>query len=173
MPSVSWLQSQTAPLAGHIDPERTAEEGMSRSPIMVARHYGGSVSMWRSIQAEHVARLDREVPPDRPSRGSRPVHRGVAPRGPHLMLRARSSHSVEVRFAPKTGRKNDSHLWAPAQHWSTKALCPVTGEMIDLSELPATEMAGQLARPTGDIGVAVGDYMTNLNSRLISARIRS
>ena len=42
-------------------------------------------------------------------------------------------------------------------------------EIIDLSQLPATEIAGQLARPTGDIGVAVGDYMTNLNSRLIGA----
>jgi SAM-dependent methyltransferase len=41
--------------------------------------------------------------------------------------------------------------------------------MVDLTQLPAAEMAGQLARPTGDIGVAVGDYMTNLNSRLISA----
>ena len=41
--------------------------------------------------------------------------------------------------------------------------------MIDLSQLSAAEMAGQLARPTGEVGVAVGDYMTNLNSRLISA----
>jgi SAM-dependent methyltransferase len=41
--------------------------------------------------------------------------------------------------------------------------------MVDLGQLPAAEMAAQLARPTGDIGVAVGDYMTNLNSRLIGA----
>jgi ubiquinone/menaquinone biosynthesis C-methylase UbiE len=40
--------------------------------------------------------------------------------------------------------------------------------MIDLGQLPPAEMAAQLARPTGDIGVAVGDYMTNLNSRQIA-----
>jgi SAM-dependent methyltransferase len=41
--------------------------------------------------------------------------------------------------------------------------------MTDLGRLPAAEMAAQLARPTGDIGVAVGDYMNDVNSRLITA----
>src|SRR4051812_15780518 len=41
--------------------------------------------------------------------------------------------------------------------------------MVDLSKIQAAEMAGQLARPSGEIGVAVGDYMNRLNSLLISA----
>jgi SAM-dependent methyltransferase len=41
--------------------------------------------------------------------------------------------------------------------------------MTDLSQLPVAEMAAQLAHPSGDIGVAVGDYMTDVNSRLITA----
>jgi SAM-dependent methyltransferase len=41
--------------------------------------------------------------------------------------------------------------------------------MIDLAQLPAAEMAAQLGRPTGDIGVAVGDYMNRINADLIKA----
>ncbi len=39
--------------------------------------------------------------------------------------------------------------------------------MVDLSRLPAPEFAAQLAQPSGKIGLAVGDYMSGLNSRLI------
>jgi ubiquinone/menaquinone biosynthesis C-methylase UbiE len=39
--------------------------------------------------------------------------------------------------------------------------------MVDLSRLSATELAAQLARPSGEIGLAVGDYMASLNGRLI------
>jgi arsenite methyltransferase len=41
--------------------------------------------------------------------------------------------------------------------------------MVDLAQLPAPEIAAQLARPTGEIGVAVGDYMNRINARLIGA----
>ena len=41
--------------------------------------------------------------------------------------------------------------------------------MVDLAQIPAAEMAGQLARPTGEIGIAVGDYMNRINSRLTNA----
>jgi len=41
--------------------------------------------------------------------------------------------------------------------------------MVDLAQLPAAEMAAQLARPTGEIGIAVGDYMNRINSRLTNA----
>jgi SAM-dependent methyltransferase len=41
--------------------------------------------------------------------------------------------------------------------------------MVDLTQLPAAEMAAQLARPTGEIGVAVGDYMNRINARLTAA----
>ena len=41
--------------------------------------------------------------------------------------------------------------------------------MVDLAQLPAADIAAQLARPTGEIGIAVGDYMNRINSRLISA----
>ncbi|HXV23200.1 MAG TPA: class I SAM-dependent methyltransferase [Alphaproteobacteria bacterium] len=41
--------------------------------------------------------------------------------------------------------------------------------MVDLSRLSAPELAAQLARPSGEIGLAVGDYMTSLNGRLITA----
>jgi ubiquinone/menaquinone biosynthesis C-methylase UbiE len=41
--------------------------------------------------------------------------------------------------------------------------------MVDLSQLPASQFAAQLARPSGEVGVAVGDYMKQLNGRLIMA----
>jgi ubiquinone/menaquinone biosynthesis C-methylase UbiE len=41
--------------------------------------------------------------------------------------------------------------------------------MVDLAQLPAAALAAQLARPTGEIGIAVGDYMNRINSRLINA----
>ena len=41
--------------------------------------------------------------------------------------------------------------------------------MVDLAQLPAAEMASHLARPTGEIGIAVGDYMNRINSRTIAA----
>lgn len=41
--------------------------------------------------------------------------------------------------------------------------------MVDLAQLPAAEIAAHLARPTGEIGVAVGEYMNRINSRLIGA----
>lgn len=39
--------------------------------------------------------------------------------------------------------------------------------MVDLSRLSAPEFAAQLARPSGEIGLAVGDYMNKVNGRLI------
>jgi len=44
--------------------------------------------------------------------------------------------------------------------------------MVELDQLPAAEMAAQLARPAGEIGVAVGDYMNRLNARMIAAACR-
>ena len=41
--------------------------------------------------------------------------------------------------------------------------------MTDLAKLSPAEMAAQLGRPTGEIGIAVGDYMSRINSRLIDA----
>jgi SAM-dependent methyltransferase len=41
--------------------------------------------------------------------------------------------------------------------------------MVDLTELPAAEMAAQLARPTGEIGIAVGEYMHRINFSLNKA----
>jgi ubiquinone/menaquinone biosynthesis C-methylase UbiE len=41
--------------------------------------------------------------------------------------------------------------------------------MADLTQLPAAEMAMQLARPTGAIGIAVGDYMNRINAGLTNA----
>jgi hypothetical protein len=32
--------------------------------------------------------------------------------------------------------------------------------MVDSAQLSAADLAAQLDRPTGDIGIAVGDYMT-------------
>ena len=46
---------------------------------------------------------------------------------------------------------------------------PYAGDMVDLAQLPAAEMASHLARPTGEIGIAVGDYMNRINSRMIAA----
>ncbi len=46
---------------------------------------------------------------------------------------------------------------------------PVRCGMVDLAQLPAAELAAQLTRPTGEIGIAVGDYMNRINSRLINA----
>lgn len=39
--------------------------------------------------------------------------------------------------------------------------------MVDLSKLPPPEFAAQLGRPSGEIGLAVGDYMQQVNGRLI------
>jgi SAM-dependent methyltransferase len=44
--------------------------------------------------------------------------------------------------------------------------------MVDLGQLPAAEFAAQLARPTGAVGVAVGDYMNRLNAGLTAAAYR-
>lgn len=41
--------------------------------------------------------------------------------------------------------------------------------MTDLAKLSPAEMAAQLGRPTGETGIAVGDYMSRINSRLIDA----
>jgi SAM-dependent methyltransferase len=50
-----------------------------------------------------------------------------------------------------------------------RAARPVRWSMVDLAQLPAADLAAQLARPTGEIGIAVGDYMNRINSRLINA----
>ena len=39
--------------------------------------------------------------------------------------------------------------------------------MVDLARLSAPEFAEQLTRPSGEIGLAVGDYMEQVNGRLI------
>ena len=44
--------------------------------------------------------------------------------------------------------------------------------MVDLAHLSAAEMAAQLGRPEGDIGIAVGDYMSAINAHLIKAAYR-
>lgn len=44
--------------------------------------------------------------------------------------------------------------------------------MVDLSQLPAVEIAAQLARPSGEVGRAVGEYMNRINERLIEAAFR-
>jgi ubiquinone/menaquinone biosynthesis C-methylase UbiE len=41
--------------------------------------------------------------------------------------------------------------------------------MVDLSQLSPGEMAKQLGRPTGEVGIGVGDYMSKFNARLIKA----
>ena len=41
--------------------------------------------------------------------------------------------------------------------------------MVNLAQLPAAEIAAQLARPTGETGVAVADYMNQINARLTNA----
>jgi SAM-dependent methyltransferase len=40
--------------------------------------------------------------------------------------------------------------------------------MVDLSRLPPPDFAAQLARPSGETGLAVGDYMNQVNGRLIA-----
>jgi 2-polyprenyl-3-methyl-5-hydroxy-6-metoxy-1,4-benzoquinol methylase len=44
--------------------------------------------------------------------------------------------------------------------------------MIDIAQLPAAEMAAQLGHPTGEVGVAVGDYMNRVNLNLMKAAYR-
>jgi SAM-dependent methyltransferase len=41
--------------------------------------------------------------------------------------------------------------------------------MVDISQLSPGEMAEQLGQPTGEIGIAVGDYMSKFNAGLIRA----
>ncbi|HEX9903475.1 MAG TPA: class I SAM-dependent methyltransferase [Propylenella sp.] len=44
--------------------------------------------------------------------------------------------------------------------------------MVDLDQLPPAEMAAQVGRPDGEIGVAVGDYMSRVNAQLTHAAYR-
>jgi SAM-dependent methyltransferase len=44
--------------------------------------------------------------------------------------------------------------------------------MVDLSQLSAAEFAAQVARPSGEVGIAVGEYMNRVNARLIEAAFR-
>jgi len=44
--------------------------------------------------------------------------------------------------------------------------------MVNLVELAAAEMAAQLGHPTGEVGIAVGDYMSRVNLNLIKVAYR-
>jgi SAM-dependent methyltransferase len=46
---------------------------------------------------------------------------------------------------------------------------PVPCDMVDVAKLPPAELAAQLGLPAGEIGIAVGEYMNRVNSRLIKA----
>lgn len=41
--------------------------------------------------------------------------------------------------------------------------------MVDLAQLPAADIAAHLAHPTGEIGLAVGDYMNRINAGPVAA----
>ncbi|HJS31947.1 MAG TPA: class I SAM-dependent methyltransferase [Alphaproteobacteria bacterium] len=43
---------------------------------------------------------------------------------------------------------------------------------MDIANLPPSELAKHLAKPSGEVGVAVGDYMSRINSRVIEDAYR-